>query len=145
MSEDDFVAAVTEGQPLRPQYFELDAQRNRELRPLLDDEPPAVLSLEEILGRHAAGAVLLDCREPSDFAAAHLRGAQNISLQGRFAEWAGDVVSPQRDIVLVGDPRPPPKRRSAWPESGTTESSVSSPIPERCSQGIRTASRRVHA
>ena len=63
-----------------------------------------MLSLEEMLGRHAAGAVLLDCREPSDFAAAHLRGALNIGLQGRFAEWAGDVLSPQRDIVLVGDP-----------------------------------------
>jgi glyoxylase-like metal-dependent hydrolase (beta-lactamase superfamily II)/rhodanese-related sulfurtransferase len=104
MSEDDFVAAVTEGQPLRPQYFEFDAQRNRELRPLLDEDPPAVLSLEEVLERQAAGAVLLDCREPADFAAAHLRGALNISLQGRFAEWAGDVLSPQRDIVLVGDP-----------------------------------------
>ena len=104
MSEDDFVAVVTEGQPVRPQYFEFDAQRNRELRPLLDEDPPAVLSLEEVLERQAAGTVLLDCREPADFAAAHLRGALNISLQGRFAEWAGDVLSPQRDIVLVGDP-----------------------------------------
>ena len=28
----------------------------------------------------------------------------NIGLQGRFAEWAGDVLPPDRDIVLVGDP-----------------------------------------
>jgi glyoxylase-like metal-dependent hydrolase (beta-lactamase superfamily II)/rhodanese-related sulfurtransferase len=104
MSEDDFVAAVTEGQRLQPQYFEFDAQRNRELRPLLDEGPPAVLSLDDVLERQAAGAVLLDCREPADFAAAHLKGAVNIGLQGRFAEWAGDVLSPQRDIVLVGDP-----------------------------------------
>jgi glyoxylase-like metal-dependent hydrolase (beta-lactamase superfamily II)/rhodanese-related sulfurtransferase len=104
MSVDDFVAAVTEGQPLQPQYFEFDAQRNRELRPLLDEGPPVELSLEQVFEHQAAGAVLLDCREPADFAAAHLRGALNISLQGRFAEWAGDVMSPQRDIVLVGDP-----------------------------------------
>ena len=26
------------------------------------------------------------------------------ALQGRFAEWAGDVLSPDRDVVLVGDP-----------------------------------------
>src|ERR1700737_4710400 len=32
---DQFVAAVTEGQPVRPHYFEFDAPRNRELRPLL--------------------------------------------------------------------------------------------------------------
>jgi rhodanese-related sulfurtransferase len=28
----------------------------------------------------------------------------NVGLQGRFAEWAGDVLSADRDIVLVGDP-----------------------------------------
>jgi len=28
MTEDDFVAAVTEGQPVRPAYFSFDAQRN---------------------------------------------------------------------------------------------------------------------
>jgi len=27
MTEDDFVAAVTEGQPVRPAYFSFDAQR----------------------------------------------------------------------------------------------------------------------
>jgi rhodanese-related sulfurtransferase len=48
--------------------------------------------------------VLVDGREPADFAAGHLRGAVNVGLQGRFAEWAGDVLSPERDIVLVGDP-----------------------------------------
>ena len=104
MSEDDFVATVTEGQPSRPNYFEFDAQRNREVRPLLDDDPPPAVSLDDVLGRQVAGAVLLDCREPADFAAGHVRGAVNIGLQGRFAEWAGDVLSPQRDIVLVGDP-----------------------------------------
>ena len=48
--------------------------------------------------------MLLDTREPVDFAAAHLRGAINVGLQGRFAEWAGEVLDPGRDIVLVGDP-----------------------------------------
>jgi len=104
MSEDDFVAAVTEGQPVRPHYFEYDAHRNRELRPLLDEEPPALLDVDELLERRAAGAVLLDAREPGDFAAGHLRGAINVGLQGRFAEWAADVLSPDRDILLVGDP-----------------------------------------
>jgi rhodanese-related sulfurtransferase/glyoxylase-like metal-dependent hydrolase (beta-lactamase superfamily II) len=105
MSEDDFVAAVTEGQPVRPHYFEFDARRNRQLRPLLNeaDEPP-LLSLDDVLARQADGAVLVDAREPADFAAGHLRGAVNVGLQGRFAEWAGDVLSPDWDMVLVGDP-----------------------------------------
>jgi glyoxylase-like metal-dependent hydrolase (beta-lactamase superfamily II)/rhodanese-related sulfurtransferase len=104
MSEDEFVAVITEGQPTRPQYFEFDAQRNRELRPLLDDSPPPPLPLDEVLARQRDGAVLLDTREPADFAAGHLRRAVNIGLLGRFAEWAGDVLPPQRDVVLVGDP-----------------------------------------
>src|SRR5207245_1110011 len=37
IGEDEFVALVTEGQPVRPHYFEFDAQRNRELRPLVDE------------------------------------------------------------------------------------------------------------
>ncbi|MCU1430182.1 MAG: putative hydrolase [Actinomycetia bacterium] len=104
MSEDEFVARVTEGQPIRPHYFEFDAQRNRERRPLLDDEPPPLLAMEDVVARRDAGAVLLDAREPADFASGHLRGAVNVGLQGRFAEWVGEVLAPDRDVVLVGDP-----------------------------------------
>ena len=105
MSEDQFVAAVTEGQPVRPHYFTFDAQRNRQAHRLLDETviPPA-LSLAQVLDRMDSGAVPLDTREPADFAAGHLRGAINVGLLGRFAEWAGDVLDPDREIVLVGDP-----------------------------------------
>src|SRR5437016_673709 len=60
MGEDEFVAAVTEGQPARPHYFEFDAQRNRELRPLLDEAVPPLLDIEEVLKLRDSGAVLLD-------------------------------------------------------------------------------------
>jgi DMSO/TMAO reductase YedYZ molybdopterin-dependent catalytic subunit/rhodanese-related sulfurtransferase/glyoxylase-like metal-dependent hydrolase (beta-lactamase superfamily II) len=105
MGEDAFVAAVTEGQPARPRYFAFDARANREVHALLDDEPPALLDLDAVLALHQAGAVLLDVREPADFAVAHLAGAVNIGLQGRFAEWAGDALAADRAVVLVGDPR----------------------------------------
>jgi DMSO/TMAO reductase YedYZ molybdopterin-dependent catalytic subunit/rhodanese-related sulfurtransferase/glyoxylase-like metal-dependent hydrolase (beta-lactamase superfamily II) len=104
MTEDEFVALVTEGQPPRPGYFDYDAQRNRQLHPLLDDAPAPLLDLSEVLAARDAGAVLLDVREPVDFAAGHLRGALNAGLQGRFAEWAGEVLTPHRPVVLVGDP-----------------------------------------
>ena len=108
--EDAFVATVTEGQPAQPRYFQFDARRNRELRPLLDaDEPPA-LSLEDVLERRRAGAVLSTRREPADFAAGHLRGAVNVGLQGRFAEWAGDVDRPRC--------RDHPRRRSVGGRRG---------------------------
>ena len=104
VTEDAFVAGVTEGQPARPSYFAFDARANREAHALLDEHAPGVLDLDDVLARLQAGSILLDAREPADFAVAHLAGAMNIGLQGRFAEWAGNVLPPDRDIVLVGDP-----------------------------------------
>ncbi|BBX45375.1 rhodanese-like domain-containing protein [Mycobacterium cookii] len=100
---DDFVAAVTAGQSPRPHYFEFDSLRNRELRPLLDDNPPPLLNVFEVYERADSGAILLDTREADAYASGHLRGAVNIGLKGRFAEGAGQVIPPDRDIVLVGD------------------------------------------
>ena len=53
----------------------------------------------------AGGAVVLDTRDPADFASSHLAGAVNVGLAGRFAEFAGDVLRPVDEIVLVCDPR----------------------------------------
>ncbi len=100
---DQFVAAITEGQPVQPRYFSFTAHRNRQVRPLIDEDPPSLLDIEDVRKHAEAGAILLDCREPADFGSRHLRGAVNVGLRGRFAEWAGSVLSPDHDIVLVGD------------------------------------------
>ncbi len=100
---DEFVAAITAGQSPQPHYFEFDSLRNRELRPLLDESPPRLLDVREVYERAESGAILLDTREADAYASGHLRGAINIGLQGRFAEGAGQIISPDRDIVLVGD------------------------------------------
>src|SRR5690348_15822003 len=68
MTEDAFVAAVIEGQPARPGYFAFGARANREARPLLDEYPPELLGLDAVVASREAGAVLLDAREPADFA-----------------------------------------------------------------------------
>lgn len=99
-----FIAAITDGQSVQPPYFEFDSKRNTEAHPLLDDDPPPLLDIDDVVRLAEQGAILLDTREPSDYASGHLRGAVNVSLQGRFAEWAGNVLSPAVDIVLVGDP-----------------------------------------
>jgi hydroxyacylglutathione hydrolase len=104
MSEDAFVHMVTEGQPPAPPYFAFDAVRNRQARPLLDEAAPVtVLDLDDVLNRDAAGAVVLDTRAPNDFAAGHLRGSINVGLEGRFAEYAGDVLRPDAAVILVAD------------------------------------------
>ena len=105
MSEDDFVAAVTTGQAVAPPYFGFAARTNRTEHELLDDhEVPPVLTLEEMERWLANDAVLLDGRRPDEFASGHLRGAVNVGMEGRFAEYAGDVARPDQPIVLCTDP-----------------------------------------
>ncbi len=102
--KETFVTLVTEGQPPAPGYFVYDAILNRKDRDLLDEHaaPPA-LDYDDAKAAVAAGAILLDGRNPEEFALGHLRGAVNIGLEGRYAEFAGSVVKPDVDIVLVTD------------------------------------------
>jgi glyoxylase-like metal-dependent hydrolase (beta-lactamase superfamily II)/rhodanese-related sulfurtransferase len=100
--EAQFVAAVTNGLPPTPAYFSFDAQRNRERRGLLNEvTPPPAISFEELTALRSEGAVVLDTREPQEFAVGHLRGSVNVGLGGRFAEFSGDILSPYQGIVLV--------------------------------------------
>jgi hydroxyacylglutathione hydrolase len=105
MSEEQFVAVVTEGQPSAPPYFIYDATMNKQVRELFDESATVTsLTLDEVLAKQAAGAVVLDTRDPATFAMGHLKGSVNVGLDGRFAEYAGDVVRPTDDIVLVTEP-----------------------------------------
>ena len=104
MSEDDFVAVVTEGQSVAPLYFAFTADSNRRSRELLDDtEAPVELDIDGVARCAREGALLIDTRAPEAFASGHLRGSVNVGLDGRFAEYAGDVARPGQPIVLVGD------------------------------------------
>jgi glyoxylase-like metal-dependent hydrolase (beta-lactamase superfamily II)/rhodanese-related sulfurtransferase len=104
MTEDEFVQAVTEGQPAAPPYFLFAATRNRQLRETLRDEGIIPMTLEEVLATQGDGAVVLDTRDQAMFAAGHLRGSINVGLEGRFAEYSGEVMPPGTPIVLVGEP-----------------------------------------
>jgi len=105
MSEGEFMALVTEGQPPAPGYFTFDAVLNRRQHGVLDVAAHArPLSAAEALSRRAAGAVVIDVRDPHEFAAAHLHGSLNVPADGRFAERAGMVVEPGTEIIVVAPP-----------------------------------------
>ena len=104
MSKERFVGIVTEGQPAAPEYFVYDAILNRRRRGLLDETAPAPLTLDEVEAARDRGVVLLDVREPAAFAAGHLAGSVNIGLDGRFAEYAGQVIDPDDKVVVIADP-----------------------------------------
>ncbi len=105
MSREKFIEIVTEGQSAAPGYFGYDALRNREAHALLDEhEPPPPLTVDEALDRARRGAVLLDTRDASAFAMGSLRGSVNVGLEGRYAEYVGNVVRPDEEIVLIAEP-----------------------------------------
>lgn len=103
MTEDQFIAAVTEGQSVAPLYFAFAADANRRERELLDDQqPPKALTFDEL---RALGdeVVVIDTRSSESFASGHLRGSINVGIDGRFAEYAGNVLRPGQRVVVVGD------------------------------------------
>lgn len=103
MSEDRFVALVTEGQSPAPTYFSVDAAINRRIRPPLDPAR-AIFELTAAQTRAAAlddDVVVVDARSAGDFAAGHLCRSINVGLDGRFAETAGMVADVAAKIVLI--------------------------------------------
>ncbi len=104
MTEEAFVAAVTEGQQAAPLYFAFSATRNMQVRPLLEEEAgPDALDIDELVARQADGVLVLDTRSPLEFSLGHLRGSVNVGLEGRFAEYAGNVIRPAQAVAIVAE------------------------------------------
>lgn len=104
-SREEFVSLVTADQTEAPAYFAHDAEMNRRERGTLDAALAVLPELDVAAAERLArdGAVVLDTRDPADFAGAHWRGAVNIGIDGKFANWAGSVIDPERPIVVVAD------------------------------------------
>lgn len=102
MSREEFVALVTAGQPAAPGYFAYDAELNRKDRVRYDPSAaPRPLALAEFTELRAAGAVVVDARDPQEFAGGHLSGAVNVPADGRFAEQAGTVLDPADELLVM--------------------------------------------
>ena len=107
MSKQAFVDLVTADQPDAPPYFTYDAVLNSQERPTLDQalvDELKPLPLSRVLELQRAGAQILDTREASEFAAAHLAGSLNIGLNGQYATWVGTVLDREHPIVIIADP-----------------------------------------
>jgi hydroxyacylglutathione hydrolase len=107
MTRAAFVEVVTADQPDAPAYFNYDAVLNSQERPTLDqalEREMNPLSLDAVLALAARGAQILDTREPTEFAAAHLTGSINVGLGGQYATWVGTVLDHENPIVIIASP-----------------------------------------
>ncbi len=102
MSEDEFLAVVTEGQPSAPAYFLYNATLNKQERDVRDlDASVPALSAGAVEAALASGAVVHDARDVQEYAAGHLRGAVNVPADGRMAETVGMVFTPDQRVVVI--------------------------------------------
>jgi hydroxyacylglutathione hydrolase len=106
MSREEFKTIVTADQPEAPDYFVHDAILNRKERASLGtamEKTLKPLSLDEVLALGKSGGPLLDVRDGIDFEGGHLKGSLNIALNGKYATWAGSMLSHDRPIVVIAE------------------------------------------
>ena len=106
MSREAFKAIVTADQPEAPDYFVHDAILNRKERSSLGEAMEKTLkplSLDEVLAAEKQGGQLLDVRDGIDFEGGHLRGSLNIALNGKYATWAGSMLSRDKPIAVIAE------------------------------------------
>ncbi|TDW99516.1 MBL fold metallo-hydrolase [Dinghuibacter silviterrae] len=105
--KETFIKAVTEGLSAPPQYFPVNARINKEGYESLEKvmhESLQPLSIAEFKKESTRpGAVILDTRKAPVFTDGFVPGSINIGLEGRFAEWAGNLLGFTDPIVLVTD------------------------------------------
>lgn len=106
-SKDAFIKAVTEGLGTPPPYFPINASINREGYSSLDsliNKGLQPLTVTEFKAQINDNTLILDSRNPADFTMGFVPGSINIGLNGRYAEWAGTLLSFEEPILIVAEP-----------------------------------------
>lgn len=106
-SKEDFIAAVTNGLGIAPKYFAINARINMQGYESLDavkQKGLTALSLTDFKKRIDENVLILDTRNAAVFTKGFVPGSIFIGLEGRFAEWAGSLLSFDNPIILVTEP-----------------------------------------
>lgn len=106
-SKEEFIRAVTDGLTPPPQYFPINALINKQGYESLDavlEKGLRPFSVPEFKEKAAGDVVLLDTRNPEIFTQGFVPGSVSIGLDGRFAEWAGTLLSFSKPLLLITEP-----------------------------------------
>ncbi|MBW8839288.1 MAG: MBL fold metallo-hydrolase [Gemmatimonadetes bacterium] len=102
--EEEFVRAVLAGQPEAPKYFGRMKLLNRDGPPTYTATSLTALDGLALAALLSAGATtVLDTRSSAAFTAGFIPGTINIPAGRSFTTWAGSLLSPERDIVLIAE------------------------------------------
>ena len=104
---DDFIAAVMADLPETPPYFPRMKKLNRDGPPLMGlvngYRGAAAMSASATTAAIKAGALLIDMRQPADFADRHPVGALNLGYGTKLGYWAGFVLPENARVVLLAE------------------------------------------
>ncbi len=103
-SKDEFIAAITDGLEDAPKYFSINAQINKEGYDSLDEiktKGLTPLTVEVFKNKMKEDVIVVDTRLADIFTEGFIPGSIFIGLEGRFAEWAGSVLSFDKPLLLV--------------------------------------------
>jgi hydroxyacylglutathione hydrolase len=106
-TKDEFIKEVTAGIPAPPLYFPVNAKINKEGYDSLDDvltKGMRALTPDEFKKMMKEDVIILDTRRANIFTEGFVPGSVSIGLEGRFAEWAGSLLSFDAPILLVAEP-----------------------------------------
>ena len=96
-----FVEFLMEGVPPKPAAFETIVAKNRGLLPLVSAKPRPYAA-REAWEAMAAGALMLDLREPAVYGEAHAAGALNVWIESpQFAERVAGFVPAGTRVLLT--------------------------------------------
>ncbi len=106
-TREEFIREVTDGIAAPPLYFPINAKINKEGYDSLDavlQKGLRGLSVPGFKNAMTDDVVILDTRHASIFTQGFVPGSVFIGLEGRFAEWAGSLLSFDVPILLVTEP-----------------------------------------
>lgn len=106
-SREAFVAALTNDLSVAPPYFSINASINMSGYDSLDSlkqKSLNALPIAEFKKMLDEDVLVLDTRHANLFTKSFVPGSIFIGLEGRFAEWAGSLLSFNKPIMLVTEP-----------------------------------------
>ena len=106
-SKEAFIKALTDGLASPPAYFSINAQINKEGYESLDlikSKALTPLTVAAFKSKLKSDYTILDTRAADIFTHGFVPGSINIGLEGRFAEWAGSILSFAQPMLLITEP-----------------------------------------
>jgi len=103
-SKEAFIAAITDGLEDAPKYFSVNAKINKEGYNSFDEikaKGLTAFTVEAFKNKMSEDILVVDTRPADIFTEGFVPGSIFIGLEGRFAEWAGNLLSFNKTLLLI--------------------------------------------